>query len=368
MTAKKTIAANRWIWLLALWTTQVFVSTALLLAGGSSERSPGESESAPRAHEGVLPPGPAPEPDLSAFPVTIDSCGYITTYESPPERVVVNDVNIIEIFLELGLADRLVAYSSVRENKRVHERYEPLLEDLPLLGDRYPSLEVLLGADPDFYFAGWNYGIREDAGITPPVLEQFGVNSYAITESCIRIMERDNVTIEDTYNDFINIGKIFGVEEHARQIVDDFRARIDAVTEIIKENVEEPIPVFVYDSGEETPLTAGGYAMPNALIELAGGVNIARDVGSSWTRIGWEEVVDRNAKFIVIIDYGEPDAQGKIDFLKSVPALANTDAIVNDNFVVLGYNEATPGPRNIDSVERMAAAFYPELFPVETNE
>jgi len=65
---------------------------------------------------------------------------------------------------------------------------------------------------------------------------------------------------------------------------------------------------------------------------------------------------------IVIIDYDEPDDQGKIDFLKSQAELADVDAIKNDRFVVLTYAEATPGPRNVAAVEDVAKGLYPDKF------
>jgi ABC-type Fe3+-hydroxamate transport system substrate-binding protein len=54
--------------------------------------------------------------------------------------------------------------------------------------------------------------------------------------------------------------------------------------------------------------------------------------------VNWEDVVDRNPEYIVIIDYGEPDAQGKIDFLKGQPELADVDAIQNDIRIAIGDN------------------------------
>ncbi len=116
--------------------------------------------------------------------------------------------------------------------------------------------------------------------------------------------------------------------------------------------------MFVYDSGEEGPFTAGAYAMPTALIEAAGGVNIMADLEKSWATVAWEPVVDRNPEIIVIVNYGEVTADQKIAFLEAHPAFASVDAVVNDRYVVLDYVEATPGPRNIRAVEKLVAGFW----------
>ncbi|MEM8858111.1 MAG: ABC transporter substrate-binding protein [Chloroflexota bacterium] len=322
------------------------VLLALTACGGASSE-PAPSESAAESSEG--------------FPVTIEICGEPVTFNAPPERAVTNDVNITEIFLDVGLKDKLVGYSGVSDVRDVGGDYRQQLDDVPLLSPKYIDLEVLVGAEPDFFFAGWNYGFSEEKGITPVELEQYGIESYVLTESCIRIMERDQVSLEDTFNDLLNIGRIFGVEDVAEEKVAQYRAELTEIEETIGA-VDEPLRVFVYDSGEESPFTAAKFAMPNAMIEAAGGVNIFNDVETSWTAVNWEDVVDRNPEHIVIIDYDEPDAQGKIDFLKSQPELADVDAIKNDKFVVLTYAEATPGPRNVARTRTLAEAFYSEKF------
>jgi iron complex transport system substrate-binding protein len=40
------------------------------------------------------------------------------------------------------------------------------------------------------------------------------------------------------------------------------------------------------------------------------------------------------------------------------PAFAALDAVKNARFVVLEYVEATPGPRNIKAVQKLATGFW----------
>ena len=49
--------------------------------------------------------------------------------------------------------------------------------------------------------------------------------------------------------------------------------------------------------------------------------------------------------------------QQKRKFMMSNPAFANIDAVKNDRFVTLEYVEATPGPRNIKAIKKLASAF-----------
>ena len=97
--------------------------------------------------------------------------------------------------------------------------------------------------------------------------------------------------------------------------------------------------------------------MPTALIEAAGGINIMDDFQKSWGTVTWEEVIDRNPEIVVIVNYGKVTAEQKRKFMMSNPAFANIDAVKNDRFVTLEYVEATPGPRNIKAIKKLAKAF-----------
>lgn len=293
-----------------------------------------------------------------AYPVTVKSCDREVTFDAPPERAASNDVNLTEMMLVLGLTDRMVGYSGISGWKTLDPEIREGVAELPELSEKYPSREVLVGADLDFWFAGWNYGMRVGGEVTPDTLAPFGIQVYELTESCIHIMDRESIAIEDMFTDIRNLGTIFGVEDRADDLISGWQDELAEIAATIPET--DPLRVFVYDSGEDTPFTSGRYAMPTAMIEAAGGRNIMDDVESSWTRVAWEPVVERDPEVIVIVNYGEVTAEEKIDFMKSNPAFADIDAVVNDRFVVLEYVEATPGPRNIDAIRRLAAAFHGE--------
>ncbi|MBM3611363.1 MAG: ABC transporter substrate-binding protein [Alphaproteobacteria bacterium] len=291
-----------------------------------------------------------------AFPVTVTSCDREITFDAPPARAASNDVNLTEMMLVLGLTDRMVGYTGISGWNKLDEEMRAGVAELPELSERYPTREVLIGADLDFWFAGWNYGMRVGGEVTPETLAPFGIAVYELTESCIHIMPRERVAIEDMFNDIRNLATIFGVPDRAEALIAGWEAELAEIAATIPEG--EPLRVFVYDSGEDTPFTAGRFAMPTAIIEAAGGRNIMDDVQSSWTRVAWEPVIERNPEVIVIVNYGEVTAEEKIDFMRTNPAFAGMDAVVNDRFVVLDYVEATPGPRNIRAIRALASAFH----------
>ena len=50
-------------------------------------------------------------------------------------------------------------------------------------------------------------------------LKRFGIEVYELSKSSIHIMKKDKASIEDMYNDLLNLGSIFGVEERAQVLV-----------------------------------------------------------------------------------------------------------------------------------------------------
>ena len=292
---------------------------------------------------------------LALSKVSVDSCNRTVTFDSPPQRAISNDVNLTEMMLVLGLSDKMVGYTGISGWKTLDEEMRLGVKQLPELSPKYPTKEVLVGADADFFFAGWNYGMKVGGEVTPETLKPFGINVYELTESCIHIMTKKKVSMDDMYNDLLNLGLIFQIENRAKKLVDAYRSDLKKFTQKL-----ESIPakkVFVYDSGEDTPFTAGRYAMPTALIEAAGGINIMDDFQKSWGTVTWEEVIDRNPEVVVIVNYGKVTAEQKRKFMMSNPAFANIDAVKNDRFVTLEYVEATPGPRNIKAIKKLAEAF-----------
>jgi len=291
------------------------------------------------------------------YPVTVKSCDRDVTFDKAPTHAVSNDVNLTEMMLALGLTDHMVGFTGVSAWKTLDEKLREGVKELPELSADYPTKEVLLGANADFYFAGWNYGLKVGGEVTPETLAPFGIKVYELTESCIHIMKKNKSSMDDMYDDLLNLGKIFDVEDKAAALVDGYKKELTDF-EATLPKLDKPVKMFVYDSGEDKPFTAGKYAIPTALIEAAGGTNIMDDVEDSWVEVGWEPVIERNPDVIGIVDYGDVTADQKEAFMENNPAFKDIPAVKNQRFVVLPYVEWTPGPQNIEAVKALAAAIH----------
>lgn len=293
--------------------------------------------------------------EATRYPLTIQSCNREVTFNQAPKHAVSHDINMTQMMLALGLKSRMVGYSGISGWKSVTPDMEKILDGLPELAAKYPSVETLLNANVDFFFAGWDYGMRVGGDLTPQTLQPLGINVYELTESCAFVMKRPPATLEDTYNDLRNLGRIFDVQDRANELIASMQAQ---VAQVRKQLPADQPRVFLYDSGEDRAMTSGRLGMPQALIDAAGGRNILDDVQTSWTRVSWENVVERNPEVIVIVDYGEVSAEQKQQFLLNNPALQSVDAIKHRRFIVIPYVQATPGIDNVLAVQTLAKGFH----------
>lgn len=293
--------------------------------------------------------------EATHYPVTVQSCDRQVTFDHAPSHAVSHDINMTQMMLALGLRSRMVGFSGISGWKTLPPTMLHDLDGLPELASKYPSVETLLNANVDFFFAGWDYGMRVGGELTPQTLAPLGIKVLELTESCAFVMKRPPASLDMMYGDLRNLGRIFDVQDRAEQLIAGMQQRVAKITAALPATRPR---VFLYDSGEDRAMTSGRLAMPQALISTAGGRNVLDDIEASWTRVNWESVVERNPEVIVIVDYGEVTAEQKEQFLLNNPALQSVDAVRNKRFVVIPYVAATPGIDNIDAIETLAAGFH----------
>lgn len=300
----------------------------------------------------------------SGFPVTVESCGKPLTFDRAPQRAVIHDLNMAEMAFALHLQPQITGLTGISGWYKSTKEFVQARGDIPELAPKYPSLETLLAAQPDFFFAGWNYGMKTGGEVTPESLGKYQIKTLELTESCIHIdKQRPAASMDLLYTDIEKLGKIFGKAEAASQLITSWKSELNSLKEVIGQR--SPLRVFVYDSGQDKPFTSGKYAMPTAIIEAAGGKNIMDDLPASWATTSWEAVATAEPELIILLDY-QTDGEGSADslqrFLESHPLMKQTPAVVQQRYLRLKYQELTPGPANIDAIWRLAEALYPGAF------
>lgn len=317
--------------------------TALTLAGCGADVAAGDTAAA------------------AGYPVTVTNCGEEVTFAKAPERTFVNDINMTEMMLALGLSDQVVGYTlgAGHEPDYASSPWSEELDALPKLGDKI-SKELIQGADADLVYAGWNYGFSDTSGVNPAALADIGIASYQLTEAC----RQDGTTargvmdpIDALYTDLANLGEIYGVSDRADALIAGYQAQLAEVAESIPADRTAP-KVFLYDSGADQPFTVGSNAAGSVVMSRAGGVNIFDDIDDSWTQASFEAASDRNPDVILLVDYGSGPAstvEAKEQFLREHPLMASTTAVQEGRFFALPYSALTESPRNPQAIADFAA-------------
>lgn len=272
----------------------------------------------------------------------INTMGKTFSYEKIPEKIFTNELNLLEILIELGLEDKVVAYASGHFNaEQSLEKNRDIIKDLNYVGD-YVSLESVVDTGADFaYINPTSFSDR----ISIDEFIDKNINIYACRANYVKA-----ANFEDVYEDILNIGRIFNIEEKAEEIVINMRKEQENIRD--KNDPEkEKAKILVYDFGDSDVFTAG-LGLESAIISLAGGENIFSDINTPWARVSWEEIINRNPEIIIIHEYpGSDDFDAKKEFLLNNEILQDVDAIKNKRFIKLPMINVFTGMQLNDGIK-----------------
>ncbi|MBO9433095.1 ABC transporter substrate-binding protein [Ruegeria sp. R13_0] len=294
----------------------------------------------------------------AAQEITVDNCGEPLVFDTKPERIVVHDMNMTDMAFALGLQDSIVGLTGITGWYKTSPDFDAQRGDIPELAPKYPTVENLVAVEPDMFFAGWYYGMKPGGDVTPDTLEPFDIKTMVLTESCIHLnKDRPEASMDLLFDDVLRLGTVMQVEDKANALVSGWKDQLAAI-EAKTADLEKP-RVFLLDGPADAPFTAGKYAIPDAMIAAAGGVNVTHDMDTSWGRTSWEAVAASNPEFLVLLDYQTGNgAADTFKFLQEHPVMSQTDAVKNERWIGLRYEELTPGPANIEAIEKMATAMH----------
>jgi len=279
---------------------------------------------------------------------------YDVTYTQAPQRAVTMSQFMTEMLLALDLGDRMVGTAFMDND--IYPEYKEVYDNIQVLSDKYPSKEVMYSVEPDF-ISGWTSVFNEKRVASASEMMENGIHPFLAKSIS------GQGSIESVYEDFENLGRIFDVNDKAQAVVDKMQteiAEIKAQVGVLSE--DQKVKVFVYDSGDNEPFVVAGGGISGDIIKQAQGENIFGYIEKGYATVSWEEVVLRNPEVIVIVDYGDTSADLKLELLKNHPALQDVAAVKNDNFVVIGLADLSPGIRNTSAIRLLAEGFYPEKF------
>ena len=282
------------------------------------------------------PPGPG---------AITDDLGRTVNIEQIPQRIVSLAPSATEILFALDLGDKVVGVTDYCDYP------EELLAkidagEIQRVGAPWPgfNLETIVDLEPDVAFA---------IGATVPEyvddLEGSGIPAIVLNAE----------DIDGIFHDIALVGEVTGKEIEAEALTADLAEHI---AEIETKVAGAPVRSVFYGvdvSDPATLWTAGNGTFIDALITLAGGENIAGDVGG-WTTFSLEVLIDSNPDVIVL---GGALWGVSAEEVSSRPIWEDLDAVKNGNIYAIDDTLLVrPGPRIADGLELLAGLIHPELF------
>jgi len=318
----------------------LIVTLFLAACGPSVTATPAPAATQPPATEqptATLPP--------TAAPITLtDGLGRTVTLASPAQRVVSLAPSLTEILFTVGAGDQVVGRDEYSD-------YPEAAKNVTSIGSTYQTLntELILSLHPDLVVA---------AGLNSPeqikALEDLEVTVYMFTNP---------TDFEGMYEHLHIMGQLTGHEGEAADLVESLQKRVDAVVQ--KAAGAETPKVFYEIDGTDHPAkpwTSGPNTFMDAMISMAGGINIGGVLADPWAQISLEEIVLQDPDFIILGDtaYGVT-----IESVGQRSGWGELTAVKNGAIFAFDDNLASrPGPRLVDGLEALVGILHPELVPV----
>ena len=182
------------------------------------------------------------------------------------------NMQMTEMMLMLGLGDKVIYtfYTNAEPMVQIKDAFNAI----PLLSEKYPSTEVLLGAEPDLVL-GQRFGFTDDKAGTVETLADHGLPAYVSEGTPPLRKDREDLS------DSLKPGQDLPVEAVLRP----HRRDGDKVAAVAEKTagVEDKITVFVMDSVKENEMYTCAKSMETEVIKLAGGVNVCEnDSAEQW--------------------------------------------------------------------------------------
>ena len=124
---------------------------------------------------------------------------------------------------------------------------------------------------------------------------------------------------------------------------------------------DRPLVYYELDATDpNAPFTFGAGTFLDALITVAGGVNVGGTLDTAWAQISAEKVIELNPIIILLGDaaYGTtPESVAARPGWSAIEAVKNSNVYPFDDNLV-----SRPGPRLVDGLEALVKIIHPELY------
>jgi iron complex transport system substrate-binding protein len=270
-----------------------------------------------------------------------DDLGRTFRFDAPPRRIVSLSPAYTETLFALGAGDRVVGVDDYSD-------YPPEAQSRAKVGGgHHANLESIVALEPDLVVA---------------LVEEQEVDALAARGiPAIKLLPTDFDGVTRT---ILLLGKVTGTSPCAQEIVTGMKERIARVEARVKGL--RPPRVFLELDGTDParPFTSGPRSFIGAMLQTAGGSNIAHEIRTPSGQMSLESIVAEDPEIIVLMDSRSPvNPQSREDVLRR-RGWSGTSAVRNGAvFSVDSALFSRPSPRLVEGIELLARLLHPEAFP-----
>ncbi|MFQ3787089.1 ABC transporter substrate-binding protein [Halomonas sp. A29] len=316
-----------------------------------------------------------------------DIAGREVTVEIPVERVILGEGRQVYLLGALQPEDPFASVVGWRDDL---SQADP--DSYARYAAKFPELEAL----PTFGgFKDGTFDVELAASLQPDVI-LMNLEAQAATEDAAYDDKLAALGIPIVYVDFREdplehtapsmrlLGRLLGKEEAAEAFIEFSESQMARVSEVIEAEVEnEKRPrVFVDRAGGYSEECCMSFGPGNfgEYVEIAGGINIARDIiPATFGTLSPEQIITSNPEHVVVtggnweayvpngawVGVGPgadlDRALAKLEALTGRTAMTGIDAVETGNFHAI-WHQFYNNPYYFVAIQQLAKWFHPELF------
>ena len=326
----------------AVIATAALSVVVLAACGGEGSATSASSESPAAATSSA---------SATQYPVTIDNCGTEIVVNAAPQKAIVVDTSLGETLVALGLGDRIAGSYFDFQNGGIDPENRKVLDTVSVIGaDGYPSREAVIALSPDFVLA---YGESDFEQEGAPTREDLAGTPIYTSEAfgC----EQGQGSIQNSFDEILDLGIIFDRQAEAQALVDEQKARL-AKVEAAVASLERPKVVYwdAYDF-ENVRLLPFGIFRDAA---VRAGADVLFPEVTDDNPVSKEQIAASDVEIVLAVNYGDTTAPLlplMRELVSATPAGAKGEA------GVVAVTNYPPNLHAVDLVEEIATVLHPDL-------
>lgn len=262
----------------------------------------------------------------------------ISAQQAAGNRIISLTPSNTEILFALALEDEIVGVSSYCDWPAEAKKKEKVGSF------SNPNIEKIISLKPDLVLL---------AGIEQGHLKNI------LSNLNIKFLVTQPANLKELISSIEEIADLTDREKQGRALVDKIKKAMRGLDRMVSKIPVGARPKVYIEFWHDPIMTIGGNSFINDLIETAGGINIARDLKRSYSKIDPEAVIFRDPNIIILTYHAQGKNWIKENFAKrigwrDIDAIKNKRIIqdINPNIIL------RPGPRVAEGLIELHKRFY----------